>query len=134
MIINLQKLFRRTIIIFGITTIIQLILRTELSNTDLYELLILAFAISFVRTILFKETSFAYSIPHQIGFLILVWLMVIGANYLFTWNYHMKNWVILLGIVLVSYLAIRLITYNQIKDEAHEMNRFLKNRNNQNES
>jgi hypothetical protein len=127
MMIKLQRLFKRTIIIFGITTLLQMILGTSLNNKGLYDLLALSFAISIVQSLLFQDILFNYSIPRQVAFLLLVWGMVIGANYLFGWNYHVNNLILLLGIVLLSYLGIRLITYYQIKDEAKEMNLFLKN-------
>lgn len=128
MMVKLQRLLKGTIIIFGITTLIQMIIGTGLNNKGLYDLLALSFAISLVKSVLFQDIVFSYSIPRQIGFLLLVWGMVIVANYLFSWNYHVSNLILLLGIVLLSYLGIRLITYYQVKDEAKEMNRFLKNR------
>lgn len=125
---KIQKLLKRTIIIFGITTLLQMILGTKLNNETLIQLLELAFAISLVQLLLFQESVFSYSILHQIAFILLVWGMVIGANYMYRWGYHFSNLFLLLGVVLATYFGIRLITYYQVKDEANKMNRFLNKR------
>lgn len=124
--LQIQILLKRMVIIFAITTILQLILGTALDNQGLYELLALAFLISLLQSFLFKKIIFEYSIPRQIIFLFLVWGLVIGFNYIFKWHYQVKYLFVLLGIVLVTYAAIRLLTYYHIKGEANEMNRLLK--------
>lgn len=125
---KLQRLFKRTVIIFGITTLLQMIIGTKIDNGTLLQLLELSFAISLVQLLLFKEIVFSYSIFYQIVFILLVWGMVIGANYIYGWNYHFTELFVLLFIVLASYFGIRLITYYQVKDEANKMNQFLKKR------
>lgn len=126
---KLQRILKRTVIIFGITTLLQMIIGTKLDNKALLQLLELAFAISMVQFFLFKEIVFSYSILHQLAFILLVWGMVIAANYIYGWNYDLKDLFFLIGIVLASYFGIRLITYYQVKDEANKMNQFLKKRN-----
>ncbi len=128
---KIQKLLEATVIIFAITIILQLMIGTPLDNQILYELLALSFVIALIQSFLFKNIIFTYSIPHQVLFLVLVWGMGICANFIFSWHYRINNLLLMLGIVMSSYVVIRLITYYQVKDEAKQMNNFLKKRKNE---
>jgi hypothetical protein len=130
---KIQQLFKRTISIFAMITILQLFLGTSLDNRGLYQLLALSLAIAVVQAFLFKESIFAYSIVQQVIFLIIVWGMVFGANLIFNWHFQLKDLIFLLFMVLAIYFGLRLITYYKVKDEAEEMNLFLKRRKDESE-
>ena len=124
----LQRSLKRASIIFSTSILLQLILGSHLTNKTLWENFALSLAISFLLLAFFKETPFDYSIPLQLGFLVLAWIFVIIANYIFHWSYKTKDFLIALLVVLLSYLIIRLMTYYKVKEEVNEMNLFLNQR------
>ncbi|WP_297427725.1 hypothetical protein [Clostridium sp.] len=128
----LKAILKLTSVIFTIIILFGLITKQELNNSKLYELLALSFVLSLIKFIINKYVISKDSIFNPLSFIIIVWLMVIGSNYLFNWNMSLSSMFSSFIEVILIYICVRLINYQHEKTEVKKMNEIL-NKNRKNE-
>ncbi|EKQ56097.1 MULTISPECIES: DUF3021 family protein [unclassified Clostridium] len=128
----LKPILKLTSIVFTVIILFQLITKQELNNSILYELLGLSLVLSLIKSIINKYIISEDSIFNSLSYIIIIWLMVIGSNYLFNWNMSLSAMFSSFIEVILIYICVRLINYQHEKTEVKKMNEIL-DRNRKNE-
>ncbi|WP_124065918.1 DUF3021 family protein [Clostridium sp. E02] len=122
---KINKITQLTAMIFTGVVLIELLTGKQLNNQFLYEILLSAFGAAVIKRSLFQGILFDSSFFKQAVYLIAVWVYCILCNYLFNWGLTIEGIASILAIVIILYIAIRLLTYQFDKAEVKKMNERL---------
>ncbi|EHI98965.1 hypothetical protein CDLVIII_2306 [Clostridium sp. DL-VIII] len=128
----LKKILKLTSIVFTVIVLFQLISGQNLNNQILHDLLCLSLILTLIKVLINKYIIPRDSIFNSLLFILIAWAMVIGSNYVFSWNMSI-NTIFLTSIqIVVIYILVRIINYQHDKIEVKKMNEILdRNRKNQ---
>ncbi len=127
-----KKILKLTSIVFTVIVLFQLISGQNLNNQILHDLLGLSLILTLIKVLINKYVIPRDSIFNSLLFILIAWAMVIGSNYVFSWNMSI-NTIFLTSIqIVVIYILVRIINYQHDKIEVKKMNEILdRNRKNQ---
>ncbi|OOM73415.1 hypothetical protein [Clostridium sp. BL-8] len=127
-----KKILKLTSIVFTVIVLFQLISGQNLNNQILHDLLGLSLILTLIKVLINKYIIPRDSIFNSLLFILIAWAMVIGSNYVFSWNMSI-NTIFLTSIqIVVIYILVRIINYQHDKLEVKKMNEILdRNRKNQ---
>ena len=125
MIRRIQQVLRLSATIFTVCVVLQLVTGHQLNNEMLLGLLICSVGASLVRFLLFREFLAEATVAKQLLYMLVVWLMVVAFNFLFQWGMSVGGIFGNAGLVLITYVCVRFISYRHDKTEVREMNRLL---------
>ncbi len=127
-----KKILKLTSIVFTVIVLFQLISGQNLNNQILHDLLGLSLILTLIKVLINKYIIPRDSIFNSLLFILIAWAMVIGSNYVFSWNMSI-NTIFLTSIqIVVIYILVRIINYQHDKIEVKKMNEILdRNRKNQ---
>ncbi len=127
-----KKILKLTSIVFTVIVSFQLISGQNLNNQILHDLLGLSLILTLIKVLINKYVIPRDSIFNSLLFILIAWAMVIGSNYVFSWNMSI-NTIFLTSIqIVVIYILVRIINYQHDKIEVKKMNEILdRNRKNQ---
>lgn len=121
----LKQILKLTSVVFTVIILFQLVTKQSLNNTKLYELLALSLVLSFIKVIINKYIINEDSVFNPLSYIIVIWLMVIASNYLFSWNMSLSSIFSTFIEVILIYLCVRIINYQHEKIEVTKMNEIL---------
>lgn len=121
----LKQILKLTSVVFTVIILFQLVTEQSLNNTKLYELLALSLVLSLIKVIINKYIISEDSVFNPLSYIIVIWLMVIASNYLFSWNMSLSSIFSTFIEVILIYLCVRIINYQHEKIEVKEMNEIL---------
>ena len=121
----LKQILKLTSVVFTVIILFQLVTEQHLDNTKLYELLDLSLALSLIKVIINKYIISEDSVFNPLSYIIVIWLMVIASNYLFSWNMSLSSIFSTFIEVILIYLCVRIINYQYEKIEVNKMNEIL---------
>jgi hypothetical protein len=121
----LKQILKLTSVVFTVIILFQLVTEQHLDNTKLYELLALSLVLSLIKVIINKYIISEDSVFNPLSYIIVIWLMVIASNYLFSWNMSLSSIFSTFIEVILIYLCVRIINYQHEKIEVKKMNEIL---------
>jgi len=121
----LKQILKLTSVVFTVIILFQLVTEQHLDNTKLYELLALSLVLSLIKVIINKHIISEDSVFNPLSYIIVIWLMVIASNYLFSWNMSLSSIFSTFIEVILIYLCVRIINYQHEKIEVKKMNEIL---------
>ena len=121
----LKQILKLTSVVFTVIILFQLVTEQHLNNTKLYELLALSLVLSLIKVIINKYIINEDSVFNPLSYIIVIWLMVIASNYLFSWNMSLSSIFSTFIEVILIYLCVRIINYQHEKIEETKMNEIL---------
>ena len=125
----LKEILKLTSVVFTVIILFQLITEQTLNNTRLYEFLTLSLVLSLTKVIINKYIISEDSIFNPLLYIIIIMLMVLASNYMSKWNMSLLSMSLTFIEVILIYLCVRLINYQNEKIEVKKMNEILdKNR------
>lgn len=121
----LKRILKLTSIVFTVVVLFQLIGGQNLNNQILYDLLGLSLILTLIKVLINKYIIPRDSIFNSLLFILIAWAMVIGSNYIFSWNMSI-NTIFLTSIqTVVIYILVKIINYQHDKIEVKKMNEIL---------
>ena len=120
-----KTILQLTSIVFTVVIVFQLATGQQLNNIRLYELLALSLVLSLIKFIINKYIISKDSAFNPLSYIVVIWLMVIGSNYLFNWNMSLSSIFSTFIEVILIYLCVRIINYQYEKIEVNKMNEIL---------
>lgn len=128
----LKKIMKLTCVVFTVVVLFQLISGQNLNNNILYDLLGLSLILTLIKVLINKYLIPRDSIFNSIFFIFIAWVMVIGSNYIFSWNMSISTIFLTSIQIVVIYVLVKIINYQHDKIEVKKMNEILdRNRKNQ---
>ena len=121
----LKQILKLTSVVFTVIILFQLVTEQHLDNTKLYELLALSLVLSLIKVIINKYIISEDSVFNPLSYIIVIWLMVIASNYIFSWNMSLSSIFSTFIEVILIYLCVRIINYQHEKIEVKKMNEIL---------
>lgn len=127
-----KRILKLTSVVFTVIVLFQLISGQNLNNQILYDLLSLSLILTLIKVLINKYIISRDSIFNSLLFILIAWAMIIGSNFIFSWNMSM-NTIFLTSIqTVIIYILVRIINYQHDKVEVKKMNEILdRNRKNQ---
>ena len=121
----LKQILKLTSVVFTVIILFQLVTEQHLDNTKLYELLALSLVLSLIKVIINKYIISEDSVFNPLSYIIVIWLMVIASNYFFSWNMSLSSIFSTFIEIILIYLCVRIINYQNEKIEVKKMNEIL---------
>lgn len=125
MIRRIQQVLRLSATIFTVCVVLQLVTGHQVNNEMLLGLLICSVGASLVRFLLFRKFLSEAPVAKQLLYMLVVWLLVVAFNFLFQWGMSVSAIFGNAGLVLITYVCVRFISYRHDKTEVREMNKLL---------
>jgi len=120
-----KTILQLTSIVFTVVIVFQLATGQQLNNVRLYELLALSLVLSLIKFIINEYIISKDSVFNPLSYIVIIWLMVIASNYLFSWNMSLSSIFSTFIEVILIYLCVRIINYQYEKIEVNKMNEIL---------
>lgn len=121
----LKRILKLTSIVFTVVVLFQLIGGQNLNNQILYDLLGLSLILTLIKILINKYIIPRDSIFNSLLFILIAWAMVIGSNYIFSWNMSINTIFSTSIQTVVIYILVKIINYQHDKIEVKKMNEIL---------